>query len=130
MKAMPNLLSWIMSDDTATKAEWGLDHEDYRMTCNVRYLLHTRGVRLMALLLAVLLLVASLPGHATMDDCAVDCGTSQVEMPDHTVADCGACAALTATPIVPRVPPDALVDLADPAVVEFIATPPREPPKS
>ncbi len=127
---MPNPLSWIMLDDTATEAEWGLDHEDDQMTCNVRCLLHLRGVRLLALLLVVLLLVASLPGHASMNDCAVDCGTLQVEMLDHANADCGACAALTATPAFPRVPPDALADLADPAVVEFIAAPPREPPRS
>lgn len=100
------------------------------MTGTARYLLQNRGTRLMALLLAVLLLVASLPGHATMDDCAVDCGTSQVEVLDHANADCGACAAVTATPTVPRVPPDALADLADLALVEFIAPPPREPPRA
>ncbi len=100
------------------------------MTGNVRYLQITRGTRLMALLLALLLLVVSLPGHAAMDDCAVDCGTSQVEMLDHTGADCGVCAALTASPRLPDVPPDAIASLADPAVIEFIAPPPREPPKS
>ena len=84
----------------------------------------------MAMLLAVLLLVASLPGHANMDDCAVNCGTSQVEMLDHTNADCFACAAVTATPTVFSAPPNSHVDLADPDMVEFIVPPPREPPKS
>ncbi len=36
-----------------------------------------RGARLVALFLAVLLLISSLPGHATMGDCAIDCGTGQ-----------------------------------------------------
>lgn len=90
----------------------------------------TQVARLMALLLAVLLLVASLPGHATMENCAIDCSAPQVETLDHAGSDCGACAALTASPIVPRVPPDALADLPDPAVVEFIAPPPHEPPRA
>lgn len=101
------------------------------MINNVRYLLPTEAARLIALLLTVLLLFGSLPGHAAMDDsCAVDCGASQVEMIDHNGADCGVCAALTASPRLPCVPPDAIAYLAEPAVVEFIASPPREPPKS
>ncbi|WP_458527141.1 hypothetical protein [Onishia taeanensis] len=101
------------------------------MAGTFRYPPQIRGARLMALLLAVLLLVSSLPGLAAMDDnCAVDCGAFPVDMLDHSGADCDACAALTASPFVPLVPPDALADLADPAVAEFIAPPPREPPKS
>lgn len=101
------------------------------MTGNVRYLQPTGVARLMALLLAVLLLVASLPGLAAMDDsCTVDSGACQVEMLDHAGADCGTCAALTATPVLHCVPPDVLVDLADPAIVEFIAPPPRYPPRA
>lgn len=101
------------------------------MTGHVCYHQPTAAARLMALLLAVLLLVGSLPGHAAMDDsCAVDCGAFQVEMLDHTGADCGVCAALAASPRLPGVPPDAIASLADPAVIEFIAPPPREPPKS
>ncbi|MCJ8286377.1 hypothetical protein [Halomonas sp.] len=100
------------------------------MTGTARYLLQSRGTRMMAVLLAVLLLVASLPGHANMDDCAVNCGTSQVEMLDHTNADCCACVAVTATHTVFSVPPDSLADLADPAMVKFIVPPPREPPRS
>lgn len=105
--------------------------EKDRMTDSVRYQQFTAAARLMALLLAVLLLIGSLPGHAVMDDsCAVDCGASQVEMLDHTGADCGVCAPLTASPRLPGVLPDAIVYLADLAVIEFLAPPPREPPKS
>jgi len=100
------------------------------MTSKASYPQPTRVARLMALLLAVLLVV-SLPGHAVMDDsCAIDCGAPQVEMVDHSSADCGACAALTAAPVLPCVPPDVLADFADPAVIEFIASPPRYPPRT
>lgn len=101
------------------------------MTSTARHLPHTRGARLMALLLAVLLLVGSLTGHAAMDEgCAVDCGTPQVEWLEHAGADCGVCAVLAASPRLPGIPPEAIAQLADPAVIEFMAPPPREPPKS
>lgn len=100
------------------------------MTGNASYPQHTHGARLLALLLAVLLLVSSLPGHAAMDSCAADCGATQIEWVDHASADCGACAVPTAFPVLSRVPPEALADLADPALVEFIIPPPWQPPKS
>lgn len=100
------------------------------MTGRVGYPQFAKGARLVAMLLAVLLLVSSLPGHAAMDGCAIDCGADQIEVMDHAGADCGACMALVDSPVLPRVPPDTLVDLADPAVVEFIAPPPRQPPRS
>jgi len=83
----------------------------------------------MALLLAVLLSVSSLPGHAALDSCAADCGAAQAEMVDHADADCGTCAALTGAPLVAAAQPSTLAGRTDPAVVEFIAPPPREPPR-
>ncbi|MDW7746537.1 hypothetical protein [Halomonas sp.] len=89
----------------------------------------TRGGRLLALLLAVLLSVTSLAGQAAMESCAADCSTAEVEMFDHADPECAGCAALSATPLVIPATPDTLADTDGPAAVEFIAPPPREPPR-
>ncbi|PRY73156.1 hypothetical protein [Halomonas ventosae] len=89
----------------------------------------TRGGRLLALLLAVLLSLSGLVAQAAMDSCATDCSTAEVEMFDHADAECAGCAALAATPLVMPATPDTLADTDGPATVEFIAPPPREPPR-
>ncbi|SEK71837.1 hypothetical protein [Halomonas daqiaonensis] len=94
-----------------------------------RPLHRTRAGRLLALLLAVLLSVTSLAGHAAMDACASDCTTAQVEMVDSTDPECGACAALGASPLVASAHPDTLVGIATPAVVEVFSPPPHQPPR-
>ncbi|MDR9438714.1 MAG: hypothetical protein RI841_04335 [Halomonas sp.] len=83
----------------------------------------------MALLLAVLLSVTSLAGHAAMDACATDCTATQVEMIDHADADCSACATMAESPLVANAHPDTLVGISSPAVVEYIPLPPRQPPR-
>lgn len=95
-----------------------------------RPLHRTRGGRLLALLLAVLLSVTSLAGHAAMDACASDCTTAQVEMIDSADPECSACAAIGATPVIASTDPDTLVGASGPAVVEYTPSPPRQPPRS
>jgi hypothetical protein len=89
-----------------------------------------RAGRLLAMLLVVLLAASSLAAQAAMDGCAADCGTAQVEMLDHAEPECGACAAMAATPLVILAYPDTLAGADGPATVEFIAPPPREPPRT
>lgn len=89
----------------------------------------TRGGRLLALLLAVLLSVTSLAGQAAMESCAADCSAAEVEMLDHADPECAGYAALSSTPLVIPATPDTLADTDGPAAVEFIAPPPREPPR-
>ncbi|MCA1770700.1 MAG: hypothetical protein LC652_12415 [Halomonas sp.] len=95
-----------------------------------RPLHRTRGGRLLALLLTVLLSLTSLAGHAAMDACASDCTTAQVEMVDNTDPECSACAALTASPLVTNLHPDTLAVTATPAVVNYLSPPPHQPPRS
>ncbi|MDI5889572.1 hypothetical protein [Halomonas rhizosphaerae] len=99
------------------------------MTAKAGQLHLTRGGRLLAFLLAVLLSVTSLAGQAAMESCAADCSTAQVEMFDHADPECAGCAALAAMPLVIPATPDTLADTDGPAAVEFIAPPPREPPR-
>lgn len=99
------------------------------MTLQARPLHRTQGGRLLALLLAMLLSVTSLAGQAAMDSCAADCSTAEVELFDHADPECAGCAALAATSLVIPATPDTLADTDGPAKVEFIAPPPREPPK-
>jgi hypothetical protein len=99
------------------------------MTLGARQPHLTRGGRLLALLLVVLLSVSSLVGHAAMDSCA-DCSATQVAMADHADPDCSACAALGASPLVIHAHPNTLADIFSPAMVEYIAPPPRHPPRS
>ncbi|SDI68446.1 hypothetical protein [Billgrantia gudaonensis] len=104
------------------------------------------GGRLLALLVALLLAMASLPGHAGMDleNGHGDCLTPHVQMPDGAATDpamdasdpptdavgCSACSALA------RGMQLALADPASPAIapaVAFVARspqPPRRPPKA
>ncbi|SFT91182.1 hypothetical protein [Halomonas saccharevitans] len=99
------------------------------MTVPARHSHHPRGQRLLALLLAVLLSVASLSGHAAMDACSVDCATPLAEMVDGVDADCGACAAMAAMPLIAASAADTLAGTADPALVDFIPLPARPPPR-
>lgn len=99
------------------------------MSEQARPLHRTRGGRLLALLLVVVLSVSGLTAQAAMDSCATDCSTAEVEMFDHADAECAGCAALAATPLVMPATPDTLADTDGPATVEFIAPPPREPPR-
>ncbi len=94
-----------------------------------RPLHRTRAGRLLALLLAVLLSVTSLAGHAAMDACASDCTTAQIEMVDNTDPECSACAAMAESPLVPSAPSGTLAGISIPAVVEYISPPPRQPPR-
>lgn len=87
------------------------------------------GARLLALLLALMLSVTSLAGHAAMDVCASDCTTTQVERVDNTDHECSVCAALAATPVIASTSLDTLADASSPAVVEYIPLPPRQPPR-
>lgn len=89
----------------------------------------TRGGRLLALLLVVLLSVSGLTAQAAMESCAADCSTAEVELFDHADPECAGCAALASTSLVIPATPDTLADTDGPAKVEFIAPPPREPPK-
>lgn len=89
-----------------------------------------RGSRLMALLLSVLLSVSVPTVLAASDSCAVDCSAAQVEMLDHADSECGTCSAMTAAPLFIPAYPDSLAGISSPAVVEFIAPPPREPPRA
>ncbi|MDZ7851555.1 MAG: hypothetical protein U5L98_02600 [Halomonas sp.] len=95
-----------------------------------RPLHRTREGRLLALLLAVLLSLTSLTGHAAMEACASDCTTAQVEMVDNIEPECSACAALTASPLVTNSHPDTLVGTTTPAVVKHLSPPPHQPPRS
>ncbi|MDC8802758.1 hypothetical protein FIU83_10815 [Halomonas sp. THAF5a] len=99
------------------------------MTEQARPLHRTRGGRLLALLLVVLLSVTGLTAQAAMESCAADCSTAEVELFDHADPECAGCAALASTPLVIPATPDTLADTAGPAKVEFIAPPPREPPR-
>ncbi|SDK06900.1 MULTISPECIES: hypothetical protein [Halomonadaceae] len=99
------------------------------MTEQARPLHRTRGGRLLALLLVVLLSVSGLTAQAAMESCAADCSTAEVELFDHADPECAGCAALASTPLVIPATPDTLADTAGPAKVEFIAPPPREPPR-
>lgn len=89
----------------------------------------TRARRLLALLLAVLLSLSSLVSQAAMDSCPADCSTAEVTMFDHAAPECAGCAAMAATPLVTAASPDTLADSDAPVAVEFIASPPREPPR-
>lgn len=100
------------------------------MTEQARALRRTRGGRLLALLLVLLLSVTSMAGQAAMDSCAAECSTAEVEMFDHADPDCAGCAAMAATPLVMPATLDTLADTDGAAAVEFIAPPPREPPRS
>ncbi|PAU73921.1 hypothetical protein CK498_25280 [Halomonas salipaludis] len=84
---------------------------------------------MLALLLVVLLSVSGLTAQAAMESCAADCSTAEVELFDHADPECAGCAALASTPLVIPATPDTLADTAGPAKVEFIAPPPREPPR-
>ncbi|MEQ6887254.1 hypothetical protein ABE957_01000 [Halomonas sp. CS7] len=99
------------------------------MTAPARHPHPRRGQRLLALLLAVLLSVASLSGHAAMDACANDCSVPQAEMLAGGDADCGACAAMAAVPLIAASAADTLADTAGPALVDFIPLPARPPPR-
>ncbi|MGM0693779.1 MAG: hypothetical protein ACQEUN_10325 [Pseudomonadota bacterium] len=90
----------------------------------------TRSGRLLALLLVLVLSVGSLTGQAATDSCAADgSGTAEVEMLDHADPGCAGCAAMTAAPLVIAAIPDTLADSNAPVAVEFIASPPGEPPR-
>lgn len=85
--------------------------------------------RLLALLLAVLLSVASLSGHAAMDACATDCAAPQAEMLAGGDLDCGTCAALAAMPVVAALPAATPFDATGPALVDHAPPPARPPPR-
>lgn len=95
-----------------------------------RPLHRTRGGRLLALLLAMLLSLTSLAGHAAMDACASDCTTAQVEMVDNTDPECGTCGAVAASSLDTSAHPDIQAGTATPAVVEYVLPPPHQPPRS
>ncbi|MBS9405313.1 hypothetical protein KG088_16985 [Halomonas sp. TRM85114] len=99
------------------------------MTVQAIPLHRKRETRLLAFLLALLLSVTSLVGHAAMDACASDCTTAQVEMVDNPDHECSACATLVATPIIASKSLDPLAEASHPAVVEYIHLPPRQPPR-
>ncbi len=99
------------------------------MTVQATPLHRMRGARLLALLLALLLSVTSLAGHAAMDACASDCTTAQVEMVDNTDHECSACTTLVTTLAIAPMSLDTLADASRPAVVEYIPLPPRQPPR-
>ncbi|WP_280546821.1 MULTISPECIES: hypothetical protein [unclassified Halomonas] len=100
------------------------------MTGKARHPHLIRGGRLLALLLAVLLSMSSLAGHAAMDACASDCSTAQVEIVDDTDPECSACVALTESPLVTSAHSDTLAGISNPAVVEHTSSPPCQPPRS
>lgn len=100
------------------------------MSAPARHSPHPRpGQRLLALLLAVLLSVASLSGHAAMDDCAADCVAPQAELQAGSDLDCGACAALAAMPLLAALPAATPIDAAGPALVDHASPPARPPPR-
>jgi len=100
------------------------------MTGKARHPHLTRGGRLLALLLAVLLSVSSLTSEAAMDSCAADCSVAQVELIDHADPDCSACAALAESPLFISVHSDTLAGSFPPAMVEYISPPSHQPPRS
>ncbi|PMR67138.1 hypothetical protein [Halomonas heilongjiangensis] len=96
----------------------------------------TRGGRLLALLLVLLLAMGSLSSHGAMDSHALDCGiTPQLEHLDAGTSDrdeprCSACTALAfdllpahAAPELPTIGPAS-------AVVAHSPLPPRRPPRA
>lgn len=104
------------------------------MTAPARHPHHPRGQRLLALLLAVLLAMTSLSGHAAMGACADDCAVPQAERPaggdlGSGDLDCGACAALPAAPVMRVLPTASPVDAAHPALVDRARLPARPPPR-
>ncbi|MDX1465520.1 MAG: hypothetical protein R3215_07460 [Halomonas sp.] len=99
------------------------------MTAPARHPQSRPGQRLLALLLALLLSVASLSGHATTDACASDCGIPQAEMLAGDDLDCGTCAALAAAPVMAALPAATPFDAAGPALVDHAPLPARPPPR-
>ncbi|MFG6158784.1 hypothetical protein ACGTNG_08250 [Halomonas sp. 1390] len=99
------------------------------MTAPARHPHPRQGQRLLALLLAVLLSVASLSGHAAMDACAADCTTTQADMLAGDDLDCGACAAVAAVPVMASLPAATPIDAAGPALVDHALLPARPPPR-
>ncbi|CAM4004659.1 hypothetical protein VRRI112168_10175 [Vreelandella rituensis] len=92
-------------------------------------LLRLRNSRLLALFLVLVLSLSSLPAHASMDACLIDCTPAQVEMLD-THEGCAACAALTSTGIFTINAPDSLAIAPLMAVDVHTPLPPRRPPKA
>ena len=99
------------------------------MTAPARHPQPRPGQRLLALLLAVLLSVASLSGHATTDACASDCGLPQAEMLAGGDLDCGTCAAVATAPVMAALPAATPLDAAGPALVDHAPLPARPPPR-
>ncbi|MBF7051910.1 hypothetical protein IOC61_01080 [Halomonas sp. KAO] len=122
-------LRWVNVIDRMTSTEWRKEDKGTTMTISAGSQHRARGGRLLALLLAVLLSVSGLVAQAAMDSCAADCSTAEVEMFDFAASDCAGCVAMPALPLIFPPPPDTLADTDGAAVVEFIAPPPREPPR-
>ncbi|TLF52258.1 hypothetical protein FEI13_05140 [Halomonas urmiana] len=100
------------------------------MTASARQPHHSRqGQRLLALLLAVLLSVASLSGHAAMDACASDCSAPPAEMLAGADLDCSTCAVVAAAPVMASLPAATPIDAAGPALVDHAPLPARPPPR-